>query len=145
MDYSPPGSSVHGIFQARVWASVAACFFMGSSWLSDQPRVSWVSRTGRQILRRWATRGNPPVMQRQRPWKALSPGTFAKQSTWGPRRCLISGQCSATPTLAVHKMEREFAPLSWGLVPAQFSVHWPNLWQKEPVNILHSREFPETD
>ena len=30
LDYSPPGSSVHGIFQARVLEWVASSFFRGS-------------------------------------------------------------------------------------------------------------------
>ena len=33
MDYSPPGPSVHGIFQARILEQVAISFSMGSSWL----------------------------------------------------------------------------------------------------------------
>ena len=51
--HSPPGSSVQGIFQARILEWVAVSFFMGSSWLSDRPGVSWVSCIGRQIL--WET------------------------------------------------------------------------------------------
>ena len=49
---SPPGSSVHGIFQARIVEWVAISFSRGSS----QPR-DWtcISYTGRQILYRWAT------------------------------------------------------------------------------------------
>ena len=51
MDYSQPGSSVHGIFQARVleWGEeywntrllVAISFSRGSSWLRDQTLISW--------------------------------------------------------------------------------------------------------
>ena len=33
MDYSPPGPSVHGIFQARILEQVAISFSKGSSWL----------------------------------------------------------------------------------------------------------------
>ena len=47
MDYSLPGSSVHGILQARILEWVAILFSRGSS----QPRVwTWVSHIGRQIL-----------------------------------------------------------------------------------------------
>ena len=35
MDYSPPGSSVHGILQARILESVAIPFSRGSSWPRD--------------------------------------------------------------------------------------------------------------
>ena len=48
MDGSPPGSSVRGIFQARILEWVAMPFSSGSSWPRDQ---TWVSRiSGRQIL-----------------------------------------------------------------------------------------------
>ena len=40
MDYSLPGSSVHGIFQARVLEQVAISFSKGSSQPRDQTRVS---------------------------------------------------------------------------------------------------------
>ena len=40
MDCSPPGSSVHGIFQARVLEWGAIAFSRGSSWPRDQTRVS---------------------------------------------------------------------------------------------------------
>ena len=42
MDCSLPGSSVHGIFQARVLEWVAISFSRGSSQLRDQTRVSHV-------------------------------------------------------------------------------------------------------
>ena len=35
MDCSPPGSSVHGIFQARILAWIAIFFSRGSSWPRD--------------------------------------------------------------------------------------------------------------
>ena len=40
MDCSPPGSSVHGIFQARVLEWVATSFSRGSSQPRDQTQVS---------------------------------------------------------------------------------------------------------
>ena len=43
MDCSPPGSSVHGLFQARILEWVAIFFFRGSSRLRDWTHVSWVS------------------------------------------------------------------------------------------------------
>ena len=41
MDCSLPGSSVHGVFQARILERVAISFSKGSSWLRDQTRVSY--------------------------------------------------------------------------------------------------------
>ena len=40
MDCSPPGSSVHGILQARILEWVAISFSRGSSQPSDQTRIS---------------------------------------------------------------------------------------------------------
>ena len=50
MDCSPPGSSVHGIFQARILDWVAIPYFRGSSWPRDRSHVSCTSRIGRQVL-----------------------------------------------------------------------------------------------
>ena len=43
MDYTLPGSSVHGIFQARIleWVAIS---FRGSSRPSDRTHVSWIGR-----------------------------------------------------------------------------------------------------
>ena len=52
MDYSLPGSSLHGILQARILQWVPICFSRGSSLPRDQ---TWVSCLGRQILYHWGT------------------------------------------------------------------------------------------
>ena len=52
MDCSPPGSSVHGTFQARILEWVAISFFRGSSQPRDQTRVSLI--VGRHFTV-WAT------------------------------------------------------------------------------------------
>ena len=49
-DCSPPGSSVHGILQARILEWVAISSSRGSSQPRDQTRVSCASCIGRQIL-----------------------------------------------------------------------------------------------
>ena len=59
MDCSPPGSSVHGILQARILEWVSMPSSRGSSWLMDRIHVSCGSWICRQILYCWAT------------WKAL--------------------------------------------------------------------------
>ena len=43
MDCSPPGSSVHGILQARILEWVTLPSSRGSSWPRDQTHISWVS------------------------------------------------------------------------------------------------------
>ena len=53
LDCSPPGSSVHGILQARILEWVAISFYRGSS----RPRDSvWVSCIARRFFTAWATR-----------------------------------------------------------------------------------------
>ena len=49
-DCSPPGSSVHGIFQARILEQLAISSFRGSSQSRDQIHVSCISYIGRWIL-----------------------------------------------------------------------------------------------
>ena len=56
MDCSLPGSSVLGIFQARILEWVAISFFRASSWPRDQTHISCI---GRRILYHWATREAP--------------------------------------------------------------------------------------
>jgi len=53
MDFSPPGSSVHGILQARILQWVAISFSSGSSRPRDKTWVSYI--TGR-FFTNWATR-----------------------------------------------------------------------------------------
>ena len=53
MDGSPPGSSTHGIFWARVLEWVAISFSRGSSQPRDWTQVSW---TAGRLFTVWATR-----------------------------------------------------------------------------------------
>ena len=57
MDCNPPGSSVHGILQARILEGVAIPFSRGSSWSRDQTQVC--HSTGR-FFTIWAT-GEAPM------------------------------------------------------------------------------------
>ena len=43
MDCSPPGSSIHGILQARILEWVAILFSRGSSWLMVQTHISCIA------------------------------------------------------------------------------------------------------
>ena len=56
MDYSPPGSSVHGISQARILEWVAVSFSRGFSWPWEQACVSCI---GRWILCHLSNLRNP--------------------------------------------------------------------------------------
>jgi len=56
VDCSPPGSSVHGILQARILEWVAISFSRASSWPRVQTRVS---HTAGRFFTFWATREAP--------------------------------------------------------------------------------------
>ena len=58
MDCSLSGSSVHGIFQARILEWIAISFTRGSSW----PRAgTWVSQIAGRFFTIWATREAPQI------------------------------------------------------------------------------------
>ena len=71
MDYTPPGSSVHGILQARILEWVATSFCRGSSRLRNWTRVSCIA--GR-FLTVWGTR--------EAPWKGFNPKQMDYQALW---------------------------------------------------------------
>ena len=56
IDYSPPGSSVHGILQARILVWVAIPFSKGSSRPRDR---TWVTCRSGSFFTIWATRKAP--------------------------------------------------------------------------------------
>ena len=56
MDFKSPGSSVHGILQARILEWVAISFSRGSSWPRDQ---TWDSCIIDRFFTVWATREAP--------------------------------------------------------------------------------------
>ena len=55
-DCSPPGSSVHGILQARILEWVAMPSSRGSSRPRDQTHISYISYIGRRVLYHRETR-----------------------------------------------------------------------------------------
>ena len=54
LDYSLPGSSVHGIFQARTLERVAISFSRGSSWPRDQADIFCVSCIAGEFFTCWS-------------------------------------------------------------------------------------------
>ena len=59
MDCSPPGSSVHGVLQARILEWVAMPSSRGSYPPRDQTQVSYVSCTGKRVLYHQCHLGSP--------------------------------------------------------------------------------------
>ena len=55
LDCSPPGSSVHGILQARILEWVAISSSRGSSQPRDWTHISCISCISRRILYHWVT------------------------------------------------------------------------------------------
>ena len=88
MDHSPPGSSVHGILQARILELVATSFSRGPS----RPlRIFCVSCAGRQIL----YLGSPGVFKRT--WTHSPTYSTKKES-----RNVCKYPCSQSPTPVFH-------------------------------------------
>jgi len=58
MDCSPPGSSVHGILQARILEWVAISFSRGSSPPRDQTHISCIDRRVLYELSHWGSPKN---------------------------------------------------------------------------------------
>ena len=70
MNCSPPVSSVHGTFQAKILEQVAIIFSRGSSWPRDQTHISWVSCTAKRILHHW---GNINILSSEHIFKMSTP------------------------------------------------------------------------
>ena len=70
MDCSPPGSSIHGIFQARVLEWAAISFSRGSSQLRDWTQVSCIADRPFTV---WATRKSMPNIHWRTDAEAESP------------------------------------------------------------------------
>ena len=80
-DRSPPGSSVHGILQARIleWTGWHL-LLQGSSWCRDKTCISSVSCIVRWIVYHWATWETPKLLSFQ--CKALWPLLPGKGCYW---------------------------------------------------------------
>ena len=94
MDCSPPGSSVHGISQAKILKWVAISFSRGSSWTTDQ---TWVSCIAGGFFTSWATRevrqvGKDPMSPSlQKPFPCLQGARRqARDPHFPPTNCLDS-------------------------------------------------------
>ena len=121
MDCSPPGSSVHGISQARILEWVAISFSTASSQPWDRTHISSISCIGRWILYHWVSR------------EVWLPSTLPLNHLWGSHRA------KHTRSILLpcrHGLELHFAalePLIHAHVPEEAlmaDVHCPSLlWQ----------------
>ena len=96
MDYSLPGSSVHGIFQSRILEWVAISYFRGCSWPRHWTCISWVSCIGRQNLYHCATweARLQTLLSLAKVWlkfnQDLANGVRSQSVISFPSKCLIS-------------------------------------------------------
>ena len=112
-DCSPPGSSVHGILQARMLEWSAAAFSRGPSWPRDQTQVS---RIAGRVFTVWATR------------EALSshnPHSYVRKVMAGKQESKGAG-CPGVPqtTLWVRNFDLAWKSLFGGIRETRhFSLH----------------------
>ena len=78
MNYSLPGSSVHGILQARILEWVAMLSSRGSSRPRNGTSVSYASCIGRQVLLPLAFFYHPGIRKTEIATKVLTDSTFLR-------------------------------------------------------------------
>ena len=96
MDCSPPGSSVHGILQARILERGAMLSSRGSSRRRDQTCISYISCTGRQALCHQCNLGSPLKPQSCLQKQAPAQDTLGRRSRQRPRHTSSAHGCKAT-------------------------------------------------
>ena len=123
MDYSPRGSSVHGILQARILEWVAMPSSRGTSWPRDRTH---------SIMSPAMASGSLPQTPHRKPhiseWPRTNifPGSSAgKESTWN------SGDPGSTPGSGRSAGEGIGYPLqySWATLVAQLIKNPPAVWE----------------
>ena len=134
MDCSPPGSSVHGISQARTLEGVAVSF----SDRSSRPRggtlgLSHISCIGRQVLCHWHHLGSPGNMQLLEKYVNVGRAVFLLDGT-GPKRFITE-----PVTNLVTSMFCFF--LSYHKVSGQQAWPWLYLSASKIENRNHVRYF----
>ena len=140
--YSPPGSSVHGMFQARILEWVAVSFSRGSSWPRGQTCISCISSIIRQILfiasATWplkATRSykNPKPFMNGDIFESSQRDRKAEREGWGRHTCRMlwgeSCQQAHENALAIHACLWKASPRGFGCQhsgsEAKSSLHSP--------------------
>ena len=99
LDCSPPGSSVHGIFQARILEWVAISFSRGSYQPRDQTHVSWISCIAGEFFTHWAMSGETHKAELAQLWGGElgidTPTPAAPRACWMDSK---TGSCSKKKT-----------------------------------------------
>ena len=157
---SLPGSSVHGILQARILDWVAISFSKGSSWLTNWTRISCTAgRFFTDLAAAAAAKSlqscptlcdpidsSPPgspipgiLQARTLEWLAISYSNAWKWKVKG--KSLSRVQLFATPWTAAHQAlpsmgfsRQEY----WSGVPSPSPTDWATSWQLLLVTIIHT-------
>ena len=127
MDCIPPGSSLHGILQARILEWVTIPFSRGSSQDRDQTQVSC---TAGGFFTMWVTR------EAQEYWSGVS-YPFSRGSSWPRHRtgvsCMTDGFFIGWATSVAHRSNPDTDRLNW--------VRINELLPFDEEDILHVSKF----
>ena len=113
MDCSPPGSSVHGIFQARIleWGTISPS--RGSSRPRDRTHVSCISCVGRRITT------NRTRKKKKKPAKCAQhcPHQMSTSHRFKAVYSQVNGTTMLRTGLTPRKARKLLIQLTWGLAP----------------------------
>ena len=126
MDCSLPGSSVHGILQARILEWVAIPFSRGSSQLRDRTRICIAGR----FFTIWATRETLIYhysylfyVEQTEPQRCS--GGCPRSQSWSsqPFNPILAGACSTL------KLSLSSSVFLWGVLPCRVRTEMNTAWQ----------------
>ena len=104
---SPPGSSVHGILQARILEWVAISFSRGSSWPRDWTQVSC---TAGSFFTDWATKEAPRWWTGPAEHKPHPPGLCCSSRLWHQEAILAFSVAFPDPPSAIQPQPLKRSP-----------------------------------
>ena len=132
IDCSPPGSSIHGISEARILEWVAISFPRGTSQSRDQAHITCVSSTGRWVLYHWDT------------YEAL--GIYTWQKTKDPGDVMEYMKKILFQNRDLKEEEREAGIQHWACLPITWNI-WrisfsrTEIWGKKKGRLAYIIEY----
>ena len=142
MDCSFPGSSVHGIFQARILEWVATSCSRGSSWPRKWTPISFISCTDRQILYHLAIKEAPSlnILRNRKEDGSLEQKkyTLEKIRNLHLRKWIRKFKLTLAQSFSGCDLSKEASFLTMNLSPRRFLAHWG--YRK--TNETHSSSIP---
>ena len=127
MNCSPPGSSVHGILQARILEWVAIRSSRGSSWPRDWTHISWVSCIVGKLFTHWAT------------WEAsVQFSRSVVSNSLRPHESQHARPLCPSPTPGVHS---DSCPSSQRCHPAYYRIKKSDIGHRNQLNRNRSRKY----